>query len=113
MTKQIALIMNVGMMSFFLILAMIFALLKEKACFLISGYNFKSKKEREKYDELQMSKDMRNFWFICSGIFFIGAIGILLFGNVFVWISFLIWGIYFFKNVHVDNEKAFGKYKKN
>lgn len=55
---------------------------------------------------------MRDFWFICSGIFFIGAIGVILFGKVFVWISFLIWGIYFFKNVHMDDEKAFRKYKK-
>ena len=35
---------------FFFIFATIFALLKEKACLLISGYNFKSKKERLKYD---------------------------------------------------------------
>lgn len=112
MTKQIAAVIDIGMMSIFLIIGLIFAFLKEKACVLISGYNFKSKTERKNYDELRMSKDMRNFWLICGGMFFIGAITTLLFGNFFFWITFIVWIIYFFKNVHLDEEKAFSKYKK-
>ncbi|WP_242867746.1 DUF3784 domain-containing protein [Clostridium sp. Marseille-P299] len=113
MTTEIAIIIDIVMMGIFLIIGLLFAVLKEKACVLISGYNFKSKAERKNYDELLMSKDMRNFWLICSGIFFVGAITTLLLGMSFFWISIFVWLIYFLKNVHLDEEKAFSKYKKH
>lgn len=65
---------------FFFIFATIFALLKEKACLLISGYNFKSKKERLKYDEKRLSLDMRNNFITYGIIFVIGSIPTYFFG---------------------------------
>src|SRR5699024_6945432 len=90
----------------------IFAIGKEKASGLIAGYNFKSKEERKKYDEKQMSLDMRNFFFICSLILLIGTIGTYLFSVIWFWISLTIFIIYLFKNIHIDDEKAFGKYRR-
>lgn len=100
------------MSGLFGLLGVIFLIFKEKACILISGYNFKTKKEREKYDEVRLSKDERNFFFICAVIHFIGAITSIFFGKLYVWIAFLVWFIYFLKNVHLNSEKAFDKYKK-
>jgi len=54
------------MSGIFGLLEMIFLILKGKACVLISGYNFKTKKEREEYDEARLSKDERNFLFRCA-----------------------------------------------
>jgi len=84
---------------------------KEKACILISGYNFKTKKEREEYDEARLSKDERNFFFKCAIINFIGAITSIFFSELCFWIAFLVWLMYFFKNLHFNSEKAFDKYK--
>ncbi|GKU24398.1 hypothetical protein CFOLD11_12240 [Clostridium folliculivorans] len=100
------------MAGLFGLLGMIFLIFKEKACVLISGYNLKSKKEREEYDEVSLCKDERNFFFICAIIFLIGAVISIFFGPLSFWISFVAWLIYFFKNVHFDTEKAFAKYKR-
>lgn len=62
------------MSSIFGLLAIVFQIFKEDACVLISGYNFKSKKERKEYDELRLSKDERNFFFICAIIYVIGTV---------------------------------------
>ena len=97
---------------FFFIFATIFALLKEKACLLISGYNFKSKKERLKYDEKRLSLDMRNNFITYGIIFVIGSIPTYFFGMWCFILTLIIWLIYFFKNVHLDDKKAFEKYKK-
>lgn len=55
---------------------------------------------------------MRNFFFICSGIFCIGTVMTYLFGVVWFRISLLIFIVYLFKNIHISDEKAFGKYKR-
>ncbi len=60
--------------SIFLIVAIIFALMKGKAAILISGFNTLSKQERELYDRTWMSRDMRNSFLIWALIFSIGAI---------------------------------------
>ena len=95
----------------FAILGMVFMIFKEKACILISGYNFKTKKEREEYDEVRLSKDERNFFFKGAIINFIGAIISIFFGKLCFWIAFLVWLMYFLKNLHFNSEKAFDKYK--
>lgn len=105
-------IVGIGMTIIFFIMGLIFAVMKEKASSLIAGYNFKSKEERKKYDEKKMSMDMRNFFFICSGIFVIGTVATYIWGANCFWISFIIFIVYFFRDVHIDDEKAFGKYKK-
>lgn len=106
-------IIGLIMAGLFGLLGMIFLIFKEKACGLISGYNFKSRKEREEYDEVSLSKDERNFFFICAIIFLIGAVISIFIGPLSFWIAFVVWLVYFFKNVHFDSEKAFAKYKRN
>ncbi|MCE5221908.1 MAG: DUF3784 domain-containing protein [Clostridium sp.] len=97
---------------FFGLLGMIFLIFKEKACVLISGYNLKTKKEREEYDEVCLSKDERNFFFRCAIIFLIGAVISIFIGSLSFWIAFVVWLVYFFKNLHFNDEKAFAKYKR-
>lgn len=96
----------------FCVLGLVFWIGKEKACILISGYNSKTKQERSEYDEARLSQDERDFFLICALIFLAGAIFSIWFGAISFWIAFAIWLVYFFKNVHFDEEKAFGKYKK-
>lgn len=109
--------MNIGtitcimMAGIFLILAIIFALLKEKGVMLISGFNTLPKEEREKYDKLEMSKDMRNLLFIWCIIFVIGGVLSYFVSEYITIISFVVWLVFFFREVHFDTEKAFRKYK--
>lgn len=95
----------------FTVLGIIFMILKDKACILISGYNTKTKKEREEYDEVRLSKDESKFFFKCAFIYFIGATTALFFNKICLGIAFLVWIIYLFKNIHLNQEKAFDKYK--
>lgn len=95
----------------FIIIWGIFSILGEKATILISGFNLKSKDEREKYDTERMSKDYRKSMFIWIVILLIGAIGSYYISQYCSVLAFLIWLIIFFKDVHLDEEKAFGKYK--
>ncbi len=97
----------------FAILGVIFALLKEKGAMLISGFNTLPKEEREKYDKKKMSIDTRNSLFLWFGILFLGATLSYFSSDVFAMIAIAIWIILFFKDVHIDSEKAFGKYKKH
>lgn len=97
---------------FFGIIAVIFALLKEKGAMLISGFNTLSKEEREKYDKKKMSIDMRNSFFLWFGILLLGAILSYLVNNYFAIISITIWIILLFRKIHFNPEKAFGKYRK-
>ena len=93
----------------FSILAAVFALLKEKGALLISGFNTLSKEEREKYDK---KKIMRNSLFIWAIILFLGAILSYYISKYCAIIAIIIWIVIFFKDVHIDSEKAFRKYKK-
>lgn len=110
--------MNIGVIVclilalFFSVLSSIFALLKEKSAIFISGFNSLSKAEREKYDKKKMSIDMRNSLFIWAIILFLGAILSYYISEYCSIISFVVWLIIFFKDVHMDSKKAFEKYKK-
>ena len=105
-------IAGITMTVMFFVFGLIFAIMKEKGAILIAGYNNKSKEERKKFNEKQMTKDMRNHFFRYSFIFLIGTVATYIWGKIWFWISFIIWLIYFFKNVHLNVEKAFGKYRK-
>lgn len=94
----------------FSVLSIVFALLKEKGAMLISGFNTISKDEREEYDKKKMSLDMRNCLFIWSMILFLGAFLSYCISKYCAIIAFHIWIILFFKEVHINSEKAFGKY---
>lgn len=94
------------------VLAVVFALLKEKGAILISGFNTLPKEEREEYDKKKMSTDTRNSLFLWFVILLLGAVLAYLFSNYFAMIAIIIWIILFLKDVHIDSEKAFRKYKK-
>lgn len=96
----------------FLILGAIFAFLKEKGAMLISGFNTLPEREREKYDKAQMSRDTRNLFFLWSGIFLIGGALSYFVSTYCAVAAFVIWLVLFFREVHIDTEKAFGKYRK-
>lgn len=60
-----------------------------------------------------MSKDYRKFMLIWIVILLIGAIGSYYISPYCSVLAFIIWLIIFFKDVHLNEEKAFGKYKIN
>ena len=81
----------------FLIFALIFTILKDKAAILISGFNSMSKDQREMYDQKKMSKDQRNAFLIWGLIFAVGAILANFISQFFAIIAFIVWLIIFFK----------------
>ena len=96
----------------FLLLTLIFTMFKEKSVMLISGFNTMPKEKRELYDTEKLRKDSRNIFLIWAVIQGIGAILAYYISQYVAIIAFIIWLIVFFKDVHLDEEKAFGKYKK-
>lgn len=97
----------------FLLLGIFFAVRKGKAAILISGYNFKTKEQRNCYDEDYMARDMRNQLFLYAGIFLAGGIATLFAGSAAFLVTVIIWLAVFFKNVHLNPDKAFEKYRKD
>ncbi len=92
------------------IMSFIFALLNEKGAILISGFNTLPKEERERYDKLQMSLDTRNSLFLWFGILLLGGVLSYFISKYIAIIAMGIWIILFFKDVHIDPDKAFAKY---
>ena len=111
---KVVIIMNVGFMAcitlavLFLVLGIMFALLKEKGAYFVSG--FRTLNHPEKYDKAYISRDMRNQCFIYFVILSIGAILSYFISAVISIPTYIIWAIVFFKSVHLDAEKAFEKY---
>lgn len=101
-----------GMSIFFWLMALLFTILKEKGAMLIAGFNTMPKEQREQYDKERMSRDQRNMFALWALI--LGTGGVLSYltssRNMAV-LTIIIWLILFFREVHVDEEKAFGKYK--
>lgn len=108
--------MNVGfwaciiLVPCFAIIALLFGIFKDKSTKFISGFNTLPEKEKEMYDKVSMAKDMRNLFLFWSLIMLIGAILSQLTTPYFAIITYIIWLILFFKNVHFDAHKAFEKY---
>ena len=106
--------MNVGFVAcitlavLFLVLGIMFALLKEKGAYFVSG--FRTLNHPEKYDKAYIFRDMRNQCFIYFVILSIGAILSYFISAVISIPTYIIWAIVFFKSVHLDAEKAFEKY---
>lgn len=93
-----------------LLCAIVFAVGKEKIAGYISGFSSLSREEQDRYDKARMSRDMRNLYFQLAAIQFAGAALTLV--NQYLAIPvFLLWLYWFFKDVHFDIEKAFGKYR--
>ena len=93
---------------FFLILVIMFALLKEKGAQFVSGFRILN--HPEKYDKANISRDMRNQCFIYFVILSIGAVLSNFISSYIAIPTYIIWTIIFFKSVHLDAEKAFEKY---
>lgn len=95
----------------FLLFALLFAALKEKAAILVSGFNALPRREREQYDRAKLSRDMRNQFLLWAAILGAGALLAR-----FVWppialVAIAVWVVAFFREVHWDTKKAFGKYR--
>ena len=97
---------------FFILVAAMFTVLKEKAAILISGFNALPKEKRKLYDQEKMSRDQRNSLLIWAGITGAGAVLSYFLSGYLGIVAMIIWLILFFKDVHMDAEKAFQKYKK-
>lgn len=109
---NIGLFVCAGSCLLFLAFALVFTILKGKGAMLISGFNTLSKAQREQYDKEKMSKDQRNLFLLWAVIFGMGAVMSYFISRYAAIVAFVVWLIIFFKNVHLDEEKAFGKYKK-
>lgn len=96
----------------FLLLAVVFTCLKGKAAMLVSGFNTLPKEARKQYDTEKMSRDQRNLFVIWAVILGAGAVLGYYISRYMAYAAFALWLILFFKEVHLDEEKAFGKYKK-
>lgn len=96
----------------FLLFAFIFTVLKEKAAILISGFNTLPKQERALYDKEKMSRDQRNAFLIWAVIMGLGAVLSYFISKYMATAAFGIWLCVLLKDVHLDEEKAFGKYRK-
>lgn len=102
----------IAMSVIFWIMAVLFMVLKGKAAMLIAGFNTMPKAQREQYDKEQMSKDMRNSFVLWAAILDAGGALSKVFSTQSIAIaSIIIWVVVFFRGVHLDEEKAFGKYK--
>lgn len=95
----------------FAVLALIFAVFKEKSAKLISGFNTLPKWKQEKYDKKRMAKDCRNNFALWSVVMLIGALGSWFFSAYFAVGAYIVWLVLFFREVHMDAEKAFSKYE--
>ena len=95
----------------FLIFAIVFAVKKEKACRLIGGFNFFTEEQQSCYDKAAIAKDYQR-------LFTWWTVGAFLFAVLALWLSWWAMGAAFAlflfslgKEMHIDAEKAFEKYK--
>lgn len=95
----------------FLLFALLFAFLKERAAVLISGFNSLSKEERSCYDTRRMSCDYRNKFFYWSALWGIGSIFSYIITQYVAIAVFVIWLFSCLKDVRFDDEEAFAKYR--
>ncbi len=97
----------------FLIFTIIFAVRKEKACKLISGFNYFTEAQQAQYDKTRLARDYCKLFKQLTAVVLIGAalslfLGWWAFGAAMAGMLFLI-----FRDFHLDAEKAFEKYKLN
>lgn len=72
----------------FMIIGVLFAVLKEKAAQFVSGFNLLSKEEQALYDKAYISRDIRNQCFTWAVIMLIGAV--LSYFLVHIWLFQLL-----------------------
>ncbi len=96
----------------FAVLGLLFGVLKERAAGLVSGFNTLPKEEQKLYDKARLAKDMRNSLFLWAFVMLAGAVGTYFVSGYFAGIAYAVWAVLFFREVHLDARKAFGKYRK-
>lgn len=94
----------------FLILGIMFAVLKERSAKFVSGFNSLSEEEQKMYDKAQIAKDMRNSCFLWSAVMTAGAALSCFLTPYMAVAAYVVWGVLVFKDVHLDAHKAFEKY---
>ena len=92
-------------------LAAVFAVKKEKACSLIAGFNFLTEEQQARYDRAAMARDYQR-------LFTVWTVGAFVFALMCPWLCWWAFGaataLFLFsvgKEMHIDYEKAFEKYK--
>lgn len=95
----------------FLVFAIVFVVRKEKACSLIGGFNFFTEEQQARYDKAAIAKDYQR-------LFTRWTVGAFLFALLCPWFAWWAMGaalaLFLFslgKEMHIDAEKAFEKYK--
>ena len=94
----------------FAIVGLLFGLLKEKATKFVAGFNSFSEKEQDLYDKAAISRDIRNQCYAWSALMLAGMVLSYVFTSYMAIPTFIIWCILFFKDTHIDVNKAFDKY---
>ena len=94
----------------FSIIGIFFSLLKEKGAKFVSGFNSLSETQQQRYDKAHISRDMRNQCFTWANVMVLGALCSYLFSPYLAIVAYIIWLVLFFKEFHLDAEKAFEKY---
>ena len=94
----------------FFVIGILFALLKEKGAKFVSGFNSLSKTQQQLYDKAYISRDMRNQCFTWTIVMVLGALCSYLLSPYLAIVAYIIWLVLFFKEFHLDTEKAFEKY---
>ena len=108
--------MNTGFWSYiiflilFVIIGVLFAVLKEKAAQFVLEFNLLSKEEQALYDKAYISHDIRNQCFTWACIMLIGAVLSYYLTPYMAVPAFVVWLVLFFQEVHFDTYKAFEKY---
>lgn len=96
----------------FALMGLVFAIGKEKAAILVSGFNSLSKEERDRYDTAYISRDMRNQCWLWTVILLAGAVLTYYVSPYMAVIAMIVWLYVFFKEIHLDTYTAFKKYLK-
>lgn len=94
-----------------LVAGILFALLKGKAAILISGFNSLPERERTRYDQEAMARDMRNACFTWALTMAVGCALSHFLSPYAAIAAFAVWLALLFKDVRSDALKAFEKYR--
>lgn len=95
----------------FLLLGSLFALAGEHGANWLSGFSLLSKEERARYDRKRMAADQRNAFWLWGGVMLLGAAGSRWISGYVAIGAFAVWLVLFFREVHLDTESAYGKYR--
>lgn len=94
----------------FAVIGLLFGIFKEKSAKFVSGFNTLSQKEQALYDKAWLARDIRNSCLLWAFIMMAGAVGSILLSDYVAILAYVVWGVLFFKDVHIDAHKAFKKY---